>query len=144
VKRKTKTKNKTTMTKRHSRSTKALNKWKLMSDETLIFNEVNLTSVNADSNVVRKNGKPNWLATPEAEQKRLDAIRLRFKQRKDAREASKRYMEKHGLKCISARIPVTIVDYFHSICEEHNLCKAEVIARLLRGFIQRNSRPNTK
>jgi hypothetical protein len=110
-----------------------------MSEETLIFNEVKPTSVPADSNVSQKSRKPKWLATPEAEQKRLDAIRLRFKQRKDARVAAKRYIEKHGLKCISARIPEKIVNAFQSVCEEHNLCKGEVIARLLRGFIIRNS-----
>jgi len=141
---KQKPKTKTNMTKRHSRPTKALTRWQLMSEETLVFNEVNKTSVPADSNVSQKSRKPKWLATPEAEQKRLDAIRLRFQQRKDARIASKRYMEKHGLKCISARIPVKIVDNFQSICEENNLCKGEVIARLLRGFIQRNSYPSTK
>jgi hypothetical protein len=144
VKRKTKTKTKTTMTKRHSRPIKAQTRWKLVSEELLTFNEVNTTSVNADSNVKRTKGKPKWLATPEAEQKRLDAIRLRHQLRKDAREASKRYMEKHGLKCISARIPTNIVDSFQYICEKEGLCRGEVIARLLNGFIQRNSYPNTK
>ena len=132
------------MTKRNSRTTKAQTRWKLVSEETLTFNEVKPTSVTADSNVSQKNRKPKWLATPEAEQKRLDAIRLRAKQRKDAREASKRYMETHGLKCISARIPTHIVEEFQCICEVHSLCKAEVIARLLNGFIQRNSYPHTK
>lgn len=133
-----------TKMKKHSRPTKAKTRWQLVSEETLTFNEVKPTSVTADSDVSQKNRKPSWLATPEAEQKRLDAIRLRAKNRKDAREAAKRYMEKHGLKCISARIPEHIVDEFQSLCEVHSLCKAEVIARLLNGFVQRYYLPDTK
>lgn len=141
---KQKPKTKTKMTKRHSRPTKALTRWKLVSEETLTFNEVKPTSVTADSNVSQKNRQPKWLATPEARRKQVEAIKLRAKQRKVAREASKRYMETHGLKCISARIPTHIVEEFQCVCEVNSLCKAEVIARLLNGFIQRNSYPNTK
>ena len=162
------------MTKRHRRHTKAQTRWKLVSEEMLTFNEVKPTSVTANSNVsqkanggmpipqnkamvrdqmnmrlkglvpVQKSRQPSWLATPEARRKQVEAIKLRAKNRKVAREASKRYMETHGLKCISARIPTHIVDEFQCICEVHSLCKAEVIARLLNGFIQRNSYPHTK
>jgi hypothetical protein len=97
MKQKPKPKTKTNMTKRHSRPTKAQTRWKLVSEETLTFNEVKPTSVTANSNVSQKSRQPSWLATPEARKKQVEAIKLRAKNRKVAREASKRYMETHGL-----------------------------------------------
>ena len=145
-------------------TTKAKNRWTLVSKEMLTFNEVVIpTSVTADSNVsqvsmpvpknmamvrdqqrMRDKGLVPHLKRPDIVAKRLQAVQKYWHKRREAREASKRYTERYGLKCISARVPSDIVDTFTGICKEHNLCQAEIIARLLTGFIQRNSYPNTK
>jgi len=140
---KRKPKPKTKMTKRHSRPTKALNRWQLVSEETLTFNEVKPTSVTADSNVPQKK-KTNRLQDPDVVAKAKAARQRYWERRKQSAEAAKRYQEKHGLKCISARIPEHIVDEFQRICKSNAVCQAEVIARLLNGFVQRNSYPHTK
>ncbi len=143
---------------------KAKNRWRLVSNEMLTFNEVVIpTSVTADSNVsqvsmpvpknmamvrdqqrMRDKGLVPHLKRPDVVAKRLAAVQKYWHKRRTATEATKRYNERYGLKCISARIPMKIVDAFSALCKEHNLCQAEVIARMLRGFIQRNSYPNTK
>jgi hypothetical protein len=133
------------MTKRHSRPTKAQNRWTLVSNEMLTFNEVVKTSVTADSNVPQTKQKlPSRLNDPDVVAKRLAKQQEYWRKRRTAKEAAKRYIKKYNLKCISARIPASIVNGFNEMCGKHNICRAEVIARLLNGFIQRNSYPKTK
>ena len=132
----------------------------------LTHKAVNPASVTADSNVsqmnnrqmpipqnmamvrdqqrMRAKGLVPHLHNPEVEAKRQKALENYWKKRRTAKEASKRYLERYGLRCVSARIPVEIVDAFNYICEKEGMCRAEVIARLLTGFIQRNSYPSTK
>lgn len=141
---KPKTQKKKTMPKSKP-TTKAKNRWTLVSKEMLTFNEVVIpTSVTADSDVSQNAKKAYHLKRPEVVAKRQEAVQKYWQKRREAREASKRYTERYGLKCISARVPSDIVDTFTGICKEHDLCQAEIIARLLTGFIQRNSYPNTK
>jgi len=127
-------------------TTKAKNRWTLVSNELLTFNEVvKPTSVTADSDVSQTKKKyKHHLQDPAVQAKRHEAVQLYWKKKRMAKEASKRYNERYGLKCVSARIPSNIVESFQYICEKEGLCRAEVIARLLNGFIQRNSYPNTK
>lgn len=138
---KRKPKPKTKMTKRHSRPTKALTRWKLVSEETLAFNKVDKTSVTADSNVPQKK---NRLQDPDVVAKAEAARQRYWKRRRQSAEAAMRYQEKHGLKCISARIPEHIADKFSHICKSNAVCQAEIIARLLLQYIRNNSYPNTK
>lgn len=141
---KRKPKPKTKMTKRHSRPTKAQNRWKLVSEETLTFNEVKPTSVTADSNVPQKKKQKNRLQDPDVVAKAKAARQRYWERRKQSAEAAMRYQEKHGLKCISARIPEHIVNKFSHICKSNAVCQAEIIARLLLLYIRNNSSPSTK
>lgn len=126
-------------------TTKAKNRWTLVSNEMLTFNEVVIpTSVTADSDVSQVAKNAYHLNRPEVVAKRQEAVKKYWQKRREAKEASKRYIERYGLKCVSARIPEKIADAFIGLCKDNNLCQAEVIARLLTGFIQRNSYPNTK
>lgn len=138
-----KQKPKTKQMKTKKPTTKAKNRWTLVSNELLTFNEVIKTSVPADTKVSQSKPK-HHLQDPAVEAKRREAVQLYWKKKRMAKEASKRYNERYGLKCVSARIPSHIVESFQYICEKEGLCRAEVIARLLNGFIQRNSYPNTK
>jgi len=127
-------------------TTTAKNRWTLVSNEMLTFNKVVIpTSVTADSNVPQTKQKlPSRLNDPAVVAKRLAKQQEYWRKKRAAKEAAKRYTEKYNLKCVSARIPASIVEGFNEVCVKHNLCRAEVIARLLNGFIQRNSYPNTK
>jgi hypothetical protein len=126
-------------------TTEAKNRWTLVSKEMLTFNEVVIpTSVTADSNVSQTAKKAYHLKRPDVVAKRQEAVQKYWQKRREAKEASKRYIERYGLKCVSARIPEKIANAFIDLCKDNNLCQAEVIARLLTGFIQRNSYPNTK
>lgn len=140
---KRKPKPKTKMTKRHSRPTKAKTRWQLVSEETLTFNEVKPTSVTADSNVPQKK-KTNRLQDPDVVAKAKAARQHYWKRRRQSAEAAMRYQEKHGLKCISARIPKHIADKFSHLCKSNAVCQAEIIARLLLLYIRNNSYPSTK
>lgn len=127
-------------------TTTAKNRWTLVSNEMLTFNKVVIpTSVTADSNVPQTKQKlPSRLNDPAVVAKRLAKQQEYWRKKRAAKEAAKRYTEKYNLKCVSARIPASIADGFNEMCVKHKLCRAEVIARLLTGFIQRNSYNNTK
>lgn len=120
-------------------TTKAKNRWADVS-KSLTPNKVAKAAFNsADSDVVQS--KPPF-RSPEAEEKRKAALRAYWAKRRKNQESTKRYMEKYNLRGIGFRIPANIADRFHEICDANDLCKAEVIARLLTGWIQRNEYPS--
>lgn len=125
-------------------ATSTKNKWNSVRQlAARIIEETTVSSVTADSNVSQVKG--HHLHTPAVKAKREKALKAYWERRRKSGEATKRYQERYGLKCISFRIPTELVDKFNEICDAHDLNKAETAARLIVGFIQRNTYPdNTK